>query len=1547
MNRRGSSNKDPTEGIRQVLGKHVKILLKTPVKLEKGGDKTDNRILVFTPHRMFVMTAKVPAKIDQHHHYLDFQSIESKKNNQIVFRINDKNISFRPSLEVTGSEIVDNMIVTVARAVRSIFPGVMLSQVIPKVEVVPVKRIQTVLEMKPLDFKDMGPCGGFSTQYACYCDYYNMPYREEVAWDVDTIYFSHGSHELALADFEHLDQRDLICIISALEHNTWFTKLRASANTQKLSNEVLDKILSVVAKSMSLQEIHLSSGGLRYDFFLKLASAMSSNQYCNLVTFDISLNFVEDKGLTNISQVLGHLPRGTKHLNLAHCSLSGKGVNPLAVALVTNKLSLNSLTYLNLAGNIIKDEVQSLVDFLAQPNVVSILDLSSTDVPSELLFSALVRGCTSHLSHLNLARNPFLTKKSKGEIPSTFKQFFATTLALRYLNLSHCKLPIDALKHLLLGLACNESTSDVELNISNNNIGSSGATVVENALPGVKCITRLDVSENQLDVELASVVNGVTRNKYLQSLNISKNLPKIKARDVAHVMDAIVQLVQEEESSLQKLNLSDCKLKTDINNMINALGSNQCLQVLDISGNGMGDGGARLLAKALQINTRLRKIMLDRNNITLQGYQDITYALQSNFSMKHIPFPTYDLQPAIKTSPDRVDAIIKRMQDSLQRNSNPRGFGGRPQGFRPTQGFLLSSTQQVLDRWSAQVQDTVNAIEKDSNEPTLETQQAVGLISDAEKCKLLLSSLHETSARREEQCPVGNKIQQISSELNTFLIDHVSRSVTTMLATAQEMCPNVLQHDSKTLQDLRLHCDNKSSIPDDFVKNLVSDGIGTEITNKVNEMNLLIANHISDKVIDEVIDNLSRTYKGLVGDVGVGSLKKKRSLTPDVLKGSSQRLDSLSESDTLSLTGDNYSHGGPSPISTPHFTKRKSAQDRKLRPKSVVDNSDGYGPGPDLLTHMQKNEGDEKITGIGRRQEEEDKVTELPEIPQLQHLAKNRPKRPKKHASTKNVVKVAETEVQDMKEGLETFFSKSVSSPVGSPLKAAGSPMLEDLRNTSSSSTPSPGLLSRSREDLRMKVSTSGKISPLLVDGRKSPATHISDEMSSSRHKSGDEMTSSRHKTGDEMTTSVTKSRGGLSCLKPATLDEDMEPHVKSPEKKPVMSPSGKSISDIFGKVAQDKLKSKTSDKDKTQPANSPFTTRRSETDVVSKRRSIFTMGDSGAGKHETNVGKHETLEDRTPDESELGDDVVKRSKAGVGLGGEVLAEMKSKQEKRASVVPKNNSSEVSASKEEKEPENPFGGIKLRSTGRASNLTSPSADISPDNQSERSIQSRDHGLSQSEHSNKTIPDEPDGTPEKIKHSSSSIIGLRAATFDTTSKSRTDLNESQDEPKPRPPPKPRPWSIVGVDRKSGEYTSVESGTVTPPSPVDEVNDSDEKLESKSDNRRGSFANRGSVRDMIANLNKPEKETSGTVGGLLGGQSVRDRIASMNNQSGDTKKKGNSLPRTVEAINPGAGSKSPGVKQKNNSPHNYRKESTTDDPRIMKLDDDFMFDDSVNV
>ena len=135
MSRRsGGAMKDPAEGIRQVLGKHTKILLKTAVKLEKGGDKTDNRIIVITPHRLYVMTAKVPTKIDHHFHFLDISGIESKRPDQVVFRlVTDKSYSFRPAVEAGGSKVIDEIIITLAGAIRNIFPGVLLSHIIPKV----------------------------------------------------------------------------------------------------------------------------------------------------------------------------------------------------------------------------------------------------------------------------------------------------------------------------------------------------------------------------------------------------------------------------------------------------------------------------------------------------------------------------------------------------------------------------------------------------------------------------------------------------------------------------------------------------------------------------------------------------------------------------------------------------------------------------------------------------------------------------------------------------------------------------------------------------------------------------------------------------------------------------------------------------------------------------------------------------------------------------------------------------------------------------------------------------------------------------------------------------------------------------------------------------------------------------------------------------------------------------------------------------------------------------------------------------------------------
>jgi hypothetical protein len=105
-----------------------------------------------------------------------------------------------------------------------------------------------------------------------------------------------------------------------------------------------------------------------------------------------------------------------------------------------------------------------------------------------------------------------------------------------------------------------------------------------------------------------------------------------------------------------------------------------------------------------------------------------------------------------------------------------------------------------------------------------------------------------------------------------------------MVCKAGEACPTLLAPGSAQLAELLQLAQSKAAarLPPDFARGLVMTTLGAELTNKVNEMTLILANHISDKVIDDVIDGLSKSYKSLVGDMG--SFKKKRSLTPDVLK---------------------------------------------------------------------------------------------------------------------------------------------------------------------------------------------------------------------------------------------------------------------------------------------------------------------------------------------------------------------------------------------------------------------------------------------------------------------------------------------------------------------------------------------------------------------------------------------------------------------------------------------------------------------------------------
>ncbi|XP_043261549.1 F-actin-uncapping protein LRRC16A isoform X4 [Colletes gigas] len=1094
MSTRSQLTKDLNESVKALLGKHVKILLKNVVKLETKQDKQENRVLVFSPCRLFLLTAKVPTRLDCHFHYLEITSIESKRANQLSLTVGERYYNFTTTGAGADTAEVDAMIEALHTAIRNIFPTVPLNYIIRKIEVIPASRLQSIrgseLARSTEATRHTGPCGGFSTQYACMCDLHGVPYREEVAWDVDTIYLSHDTRELNLRDFDHLDQKDLVPIISALEYNTWFTKLRASH--LKLSHEPLERLLHVMRRSLSIQELYLDNLGIKWDFAHKLSLALISNANTMLQTIDLSYNTIEDKGASSLcgtiaklmqggahlSGPIGKLPKGLQKLNFAHCGLTGKGISQIAHALSLNRSMPTSLQYLNLSENSLKDDINNLCNFLAQPNSLTHLDLSGTDTTLECLFGALLRGCATNLVHLNVARNSFSSKKTK-EIPPSFKQFFTATLSLKYLNISCCKLPLEALKHLLLGLACNESTVGLELDMSGNNLGSMGAHVLESCIHGVRCIASLDISDSNMDVDLAQVITAVGKNKSIKQLYMGRNTVSMKSKHIAIVMDALVQMLQEDDCVLQALHLPDSRLKSDLYNLINALGSNTCLHTIDISGNQIGDPGARLLAKALQINNHLRTIIYDRNNITLQGYADIVHALEKNCSVRHMPFPIYDLQPCMKTSAEKTEQLAKKMQDLLQRNVTPCKYS-HGQAFRLQQGFLLSSTQQMVDRLVVQTQDTIKAIAAESCDANNDINYATGLIQDADNSKQLLPRLHEVLQRRDENNPIELKLHDMANELHKVVTVYLQDSLDAMVKCANEQCPTILSQtvikgdESESIaveDDLRNSCKEKNQISSEFIHTTITEQAGADIVNRVNELNLAVAAHVSDRITDEVIESLSRSYKNLIGDCD----NRTRSSTPDVLRPSAGSMSSGSVIGVTSTVGvsttlpigrtslaseedcppETYSlvnsisqcSSDQSPmkldylnLATPHLSnKRKSLHGRKLRPKSVVDSVEGLSADdiPDLLPSLPKSQAEAISETEHSLTESLDSVSELPNTvgQQLQHLVKSRPRRTKTRAPTRPMLRPDQpVDGLALGEGLDVFFRPTTpTTPLISP----------------------------------------------------------------------------------------------------------------------------------------------------------------------------------------------------------------------------------------------------------------------------------------------------------------------------------------------------------------------------------------------------------------------------------------------------------------------------------------------------------------------------------
>ncbi|KAK5607301.1 hypothetical protein CRENBAI_002262, partial [Crenichthys baileyi] len=281
-------SREITESIRKVLDKQP-IKFVRAIKQETRGGKSEDRVLVLATWRLYLFAVKVPTKVEVTFNFLEIRAMNTYPDYQVVIDTDKTTYSLR----LQTQDQLDHMVNHINYALSRVFNNSIYAP--------PICRAEGDLpdgshKFSPNSESSLEPpktCGGFSETYAALCDYNGIGCKEEVQWDVDTIYHSQDNREFNLLDFSHLDSRDLAVIVASIAYNTWFTKLYCK--DMRIGSEVVDQILHTVSKSNSLEELTLENAGLKADFPQKMASALSENPASVIHSLSLAHNTLDNQ----------------------------------------------------------------------------------------------------------------------------------------------------------------------------------------------------------------------------------------------------------------------------------------------------------------------------------------------------------------------------------------------------------------------------------------------------------------------------------------------------------------------------------------------------------------------------------------------------------------------------------------------------------------------------------------------------------------------------------------------------------------------------------------------------------------------------------------------------------------------------------------------------------------------------------------------------------------------------------------------------------------------------------------------------------------------------------------------------------------------------------------------------------------------------------------------------------------------------------------------------------------------------------------------------
>lgn len=71
----------------------------------------------------------------------------------------------------------------------------------------------------------------------------------------------------------------------------------------------------------------------------------------------------------------------------------------------------------------------------------------------------------------------------------------------------------------------------------------------------------------------------------------------------------------------------------------------------------------------------------------------------SNYTLRHMPFPIYDIVPCMKLSAEKTENVMKKIQDILHRNVSPKRYSNG-HAFRLQQVNTMETGDDTFTRKS-------------------------------------------------------------------------------------------------------------------------------------------------------------------------------------------------------------------------------------------------------------------------------------------------------------------------------------------------------------------------------------------------------------------------------------------------------------------------------------------------------------------------------------------------------------------------------------------------------------------------------------------------------------------------------------------------------------------------------------------------------------------------------------------------------------------------------------------------------------------------------